>query len=116
MRPKQLASPTRLRNRPGNNDNVLGAPDQIRAQPNAKDFAAAALTIGVSTQPAPSPAVTPDGFFLLGPPGTDAHDTIAAPPKGAVPADPPHPHSANLQYAFPYVHRPPRSPHRLEAG
>src|SRR5262249_20308480 len=43
--PYQVVVANRLRNRPGNNDNVLGAPDQIRAQTAATDFAAPAQTV-----------------------------------------------------------------------
>jgi hypothetical protein len=114
--PYQVVVADRLRNRPGNNDNVLGAPDQIRAQTNAKDFAAPADTVGGPPQAAPSPAVTPDGFFLLGPPGNDARNTIAAPPKGAVPPGTPLLHSANLQYTVTYGAGGTRSPDDRQEG
>jgi hypothetical protein len=114
--PYQVVVANRLRNRPGNNDNVLGAPDQIRAQTSAKDFAAPAQTVGGAAQPAPSPAVAPEGYFLLGPPGSDAHDTIAAPPKGTVPATTPLLHSANMQYVVTYGAGATRNPDDREAG
>jgi hypothetical protein len=65
--------------RPGNNDNVLGAPDMARAQTGDADFAGPVGTVGGS-DPAAPPALAPQGFFLLGPPGTDARGTIAPPP------------------------------------
>jgi hypothetical protein len=114
--PYQVVIANQIRNRPGNNDNVLGAPDQIRAQTDAKDFAAAATTVGGAGQPAPSPAITPQGFFLLGPPGSDARDTIASPPKGSVPPATPLLHSDNLQYTVTYGLRDTRSPDDRDAG
>jgi hypothetical protein len=113
--PYQVVIANQLRSLPGNNSNVLGAPDQVRGQTDAKDFAAAA-TVGGPAQPPPSPALTPQGFFLLGPPGSDARDTIAAPPKGAVPAATPLLHSANLQYTVTYGAGDMRGPDDRAAG
>jgi hypothetical protein len=114
--PYQVVIANRLRTRPGNNDNVLGAPDEIRSQTDATDFAAAAQTVGGSAQPLPSPAVDPEGFFLLGPPGSDARDTIASPPKGAVPPQTPLLHTGNLQYTVTYGQGATRTPDDRAAG
>jgi hypothetical protein len=113
--PYQVILANRLRNRPGNNDNVLGAPDQFRAQTVVDDFAAPVRTVGGALQPAPSPSIPTQGFFLLGPPGSDAHATIVAPPKGTVPADTPLLHSDNLQYTVTYLASG-RSPDDRETG
>jgi hypothetical protein len=110
-----VALANRLRNRPGTNDNVLGAPDQIRARTGVADFTAAA-TVGGPVQPAPSPAIQPEGYFLLGPPGTDAHNAIAAPPRGTVPPATPLVHSGNLQYTVTFTAESTRDPDDRATG
>jgi hypothetical protein len=114
--PYRVVLANRLRNRPGNNDNVLGAPDQVRAQTDAADFAAPVRTAGGTPQPAPSPSVPAQSFFLLGPPGNDARATIAAPPKGTVPAVTPLLQSDHLQYVVTYGTGSARSPDDRETG
>src|SRR5436305_4401610 len=78
---------TGLASRPFN-DNVLGKPATVRASTTDADLAAPVPLMGGGVQPAPSPAVSVQGFFLAGPKGNDAHKTIA-PPGGSVPGPTP---------------------------
>jgi hypothetical protein len=109
--------------RPRRNDNVLGAPYQVRCATTDADFTAPAPTIGGRPQAPPPPGVpapyidlnrgrTRNAFFLLGPPGSDAYNTIAAPttPTGSVPASTPYVQSANLSYRVTYGPGTPASP------
>ncbi len=108
--PYQVVLANRLRHRSGNNDNILGAPDQVRAQTNVADFTAPAETVGGTPQTTTSPAIVPEGFFLLGPPGQDAHDTIVAAPRGTVPSETPLLHTRNLQYTVTFTTESTRQP------
>jgi hypothetical protein len=74
--------------RPGTNDNVLGAPDTVRALTGDDDFAGAVGPV-------------PQEFILLGPPGTDARNSIAP----QLPAGTAWLQSPNLQ--FPVSFTPP---------
>jgi hypothetical protein len=85
--------------RPGNNDNVLGAPDIVRAGTSDQDFAGPVPTVQDPAAAGPA-SVPPQGFFLLGPPGTDARQTIA-PPR--VPGQTPWLHSSGLEYPVRYT-------------
>jgi hypothetical protein len=84
--------------RPGSNDNVLGIPDITRAATDDADFAGQVAAVG-GAGPAP-PSLAPQGFFLLGPPGADARNTIA-PPR--VPAGTPWLQSPHLEYAVAFT-------------
>jgi hypothetical protein len=77
------------------NDNVLGKPDAVRAATTDDDYTTPVGLVGGGRQAAPSPAVGPEGFFLAGPRGADARNTIAAP---AVPPNTPWLQSPNLEY------------------
>ena len=85
--------------RPGSNDNVLGAPNQIRTQtdPNtpATDFNQVnAPTLGGPPSPS-GMGVSPGQYFLVGAPLPDATSTIK---PARVPATTPLVQSANMQY------------------
>jgi hypothetical protein len=115
--PYQVVIANRLRNRPGNNDNVLGAPDQVRAQTTAADFAAPAETVGGLLPPVSlPPAILPEGFFLMGPPGKDAHNAIAAPPRGTVPPATLLLNSGNMQYTVTFATADTRNPDDRATG
>jgi hypothetical protein len=111
--PYQIVLANRLRDRPGN-DNVLGVPDQVRAQTDVADFAAPAETVGGPAQPAPS--IAPGGFLLLGPPGKDAHDAIAASPRGDVPTATPWLRSGSMQYTVTFATESTRNPDDRATG
>src|SRR5207248_9908432 len=49
-------------------------------------------------QGSPSPSVATQGYFLIGPAGADARNTITAPPRGTVPAQTPLLQTPALQY------------------
>jgi hypothetical protein len=93
--PYQIVVTNRLRPRPGNNDNVLGAPDNV-TMPSRTEIADFKAVQTIGGAPLPAPVVAKQGFFLVGPPGAgaDAHNSIATPP---VPAATPLLHSDNLQ-------------------
>jgi hypothetical protein len=85
--------------RPYTGDNVLGTADVVQVSTNDADFAQNPGTVGnptVTTQA----AVSPQQFFLLGPPGLDARGTIAPP---VVPANSPLLQSTNMQYAVAFT-------------
>ena len=109
--PFQVVLATGLANRP-NNDNVQGAPATVRTATTDADFGAAVSQ--VNGQPQPAPGGLPAGdFFLLGAPGGDAHNTIAATPRGTVPAKTPLLTTATMQYQRTF---PPSQPEELAAG
>jgi hypothetical protein len=82
--------------RPGiENDNVLGKPATVRTQTQDADFRQRADLVGAGQQATPFPTIAPQGFLLLGPTGTDLHNSIAAPD---VPVETPLVHTDNLQY------------------
>jgi hypothetical protein len=84
--PFQLVLATGLEPRPLN-DNVLGKPAVVRTATVDADFA---------TQP----GVAPSGFFLLGPIGTDAQNSITPAPCGPVPANTPWVQTASMEYLY----------------
>jgi hypothetical protein len=89
--------------RPGQNDNVLGTPDLVRAVTGSADFAGPVRTVEDPGAALPA-SLAPQGFFLLGPPGTDARQTIA-PPR--VPGPTPWLQAPSLEYAAAFL--PPRT-------
>jgi hypothetical protein len=90
------------------NDNVLGKPAQVRAQTTDQDFDGPVPTAGGGVQPPQGPVASPyldlkggqtdNPFFLLGPPGGDARNTLRPPPRGTVPASTPWLKTASLSY------------------
>jgi hypothetical protein len=109
--PYQVVIANQILPRPGN-DNVLGKPDQVLCATTDADFTAPAPTVGGRPQAPPPPGVpapyidlrggrTGNAFFLLGPPGSEVNDAIAAPPRGTVPASTPYVQTANLSYRVP---------------
>ncbi|HZY85451.1 MAG TPA: hypothetical protein VFE78_11515, partial [Gemmataceae bacterium] len=90
-------------------DNVLGKPAVVRTRTADGDFAAPAPLAGGGTQAAPSPAVGPGGFFLLGPQGGDARNAVTA----AVPAATPWLQTASLEYRHAFA---PGRPREKAAG
>ncbi|HEY7329540.1 MAG TPA: hypothetical protein VH592_18015 [Gemmataceae bacterium] len=85
------------------NSNVLGTPDVVQAVTTPVDFSTLVRTVGDPTTPVPA-LLAPQGFFLLGPPDSDARGTIAPP---LVPAATPLLRSLDL--TFPVRYTPPNS-------
>jgi hypothetical protein len=112
--PYQVVIANRLAPQPGNNDNVLGKPEQVRTQTSDGDFAGPVSTLG--GPPQPSAGVAPQGFFLLGPPGDDANGAVAAPPTGTVPAGTPLLRSPSLEHPVTYAGPPARTPDDRTSG
>jgi hypothetical protein len=84
---------------PGDNGNVLGVPDVVRTATTDADFAARVSTAADPTVPV-FPQLGPQGFILLGPPGTDARGTIAPP---LVPGATPWLRSPAMQYSAAFL-------------
>src|SRR5207248_8151561 len=93
----QIVLATGLAARP-NDDNVLGTPAAVRAATADADFAQPVPRLDGQPQAGPSPCIDPQGFFLAGPPGPDARNTLRPPPAGTVPAATPRLQSTGLQY------------------
>src|SRR5262249_38697702 len=87
--------------RPGDNGNVLGTADVVRAGTTDADFANLVSRVDDPTTPAPA-RLAPQGFFLLGPPDADARETTAPP---LVPGQTLQLRSPNL--TFPVLFTPP---------
>jgi hypothetical protein len=75
-------------------NSAVGTADVVQACTDDGDFANPLGTVGDANAQVP-PALPPQSFFLVGPPGPDAHQTIAAP---IVPGNTPLLQSPNLQY------------------
>jgi len=110
--PYRVVLATGLADRP-RDDNVLGAPASVRAATADADFAAPINLMDGSPQPGPSPCLGSQQLFLLGPPGADARNTIAPPPRGAVPAATPRLQTASLEYQRTFD---PATPEEKSAG
>ncbi len=84
-------------------DNVLGAPDEVRVQTainGNQDFNTPSVrTVGTNNPTATQMQIRPQGYFLVGPTGTDGHDTIK-PPR--VDGTTPWLQSPNMQYSVDY--------------
>ncbi|MBI1915287.1 MAG: hypothetical protein HYS12_11190 [Planctomycetes bacterium] len=95
--PFRVVLATGLADRPLN-DNVLGSAATVRTATADADFGLPVNLMNGQPQGTPSPSVAAQGFFLIGPPVTDARNTITAPPRGTVPAQTPLLQTPALQY------------------
>lgn len=80
------------------NDNVLGKADTVRTETDDADFANVVSLAGGGQQQAPSPSIAPRGYFLIGPAGQDANNTLKVAPDGTIPDETPRIETNNLEY------------------
>ncbi|HEV3445801.1 MAG TPA: hypothetical protein VG099_14255 [Gemmataceae bacterium] len=119
--PYQVLVANSLRPRPLN-DNVLGAPDQIRARTaDVLDsaFSSAAVLMNGQPLPASMPSINAQGFFLLGAknPPSDARNTIRAQSQGGtVPDATPILRLDSMQIPVTYTTPPARDPDDRATG
>jgi hypothetical protein len=85
--------------RPRDSGNVLGTPDVVQSATTEADFASRVGTVGDPNTPAPA-RLSPQEFFLLGPPDADARGTVAPP---LVPASTPFLRSPDLTFPVRYL-------------